>query len=756
MADKRYLIGFGERLSEDVQLVRGRPGPKDYPYGFEESRDRLAPQFESAAKELASLPDLALPANYAALNVTLHPTFLAMSYYPDAWVRHLGLIHLGSRSVSVHPDRVLPRSSDSRPSQQVAPQLILAGERSSLIDFSEGLPDWAAPTNLVEDSFRRIEEVGLPGDERVKALPERLKNRELVPIEVALHAPSNFDSDVVKDFVAYASSIEIDVENPRLTRTSELAFLSFYAPASAFVDLAKFSFLRVLRAAPRIAPLEPRKLLRKHTAPAQLPEHTVRAPDLAVAVFDGGLPSDHGLDAWVRTYDAPGVGSPSTVAQEHGLGVTSALLFGPIGTSHRLDVPFASVDHWRVLDEDDVNGNDDFECLRILQRIEEVLASQNYDFINISLGPDESIVDDDVSLWTARLDELLSQGTTLASVAAGNNGHLDSSLGLNRVQPPSDGVNVLAVGAGVPTSTGHGWSRAYYSACGPGRSPGVVKPDTTFFGGDEDTPFGVLERSSGQVANVNGTSYAAPLALRTAVGIRASFEHEIWAPTLKALLVHSATPDDNRELHGWGFVNHAVEDLVLCNDGEAHVIYQRKVVSGQTVRFRIPAPNGLRGTVAIRATLCFFSEVDPQDAINYTRSGLTVTFRPDLTKFKTTTSNRGAQRTALVPTPDSFFQAADYRLTERALRDGHKWETTLSAEKNKRATSLNNPVFDVSYTSRVRSRRGPGVPISLGLVISLYNKNTADLYNRVVQAYQNRLQPLSPRTRVPTTVQARV
>ena len=43
-------------------------------------------------------------------------------------------------------------------------------------------------------------------------------------------------------------------------------------------------------------------------------------------------------------------------------------------------------------------------------------------------------------------------------------------------------MNALAVGAADDTGTG--WARAPYSAIGPGRSPGVVKPDLMAFGGN--------------------------------------------------------------------------------------------------------------------------------------------------------------------------------------------------------------------------------------------------------------------------------
>jgi hypothetical protein len=71
------------------------------------------------------------------------------------------------------------------------------------------------------------------------------------------------------------------------------------------------------------------------------------------------------------------------------------------------------------------------------------------------------------------LDGHLSLGRTLMTVAVGNDGNVDGGMG--RIQPPADAVNALAVGA--CDSREFMWNRASYSCYGPGRSPGLVKPD---------------------------------------------------------------------------------------------------------------------------------------------------------------------------------------------------------------------------------------------------------------------------------------
>ncbi|WP_434120033.1 S8 family serine peptidase [Pseudomonas fortuita] len=137
----------------------------------------------------------------------------------------------------------------------------------------------------------------------------------------------------------------------------------------------------------------------------------------------------------------------------------------------------------------------------------------------------------------------------LATVAVGNDGDVD---GANRIQPPGDMVNALAIGAADTSCTK--WKRAEYSCIGPGRSPGYVKPDGIAFGGSTSEPFKVFNPLLGSTVGVQGTSYSAPLTLRTAAGVACSTSYEMTAIALKALLVHHAEYKRriSRNEIGWG------------------------------------------------------------------------------------------------------------------------------------------------------------------------------------------------------------
>lgn len=749
MASPRYLIGQGEKLSEEISRPQRGMGEKAHPYSFPEARRRLTPQWRSTARSIEALPDLACPGGQAALELTLHPSYLAKSYYPNEFIRELNLRHLGSRATHIIPDKVVAARAEESGKAQPAPVIYLAGDAKQLVRFGQIAGQWTPHNETVEDAFRRIETVATPGRNRLKSLSHRFESRKAIPLEAVIHNPEELsNSEVIQTFAEFMKSLDVQLDLNRLRQAGGLAFMPIIARRDRLEEILNFSFLRALREAPRIVPFDPVIRSIGRAFPVTLANDDAVAPDLSVAIFDGGLPDGHGLDRWVTLHDAPGVGAPVAKAQRHGLAVTSAFLFGPLAQGQPLSRPYANVDHWRVYGESDQSS--DFEAIDLLDRIENALTSRRYDFINISLGPDYPLDDDDISPWTARLDQILATGETVATIACGNNGELDKASGLNRIQPPSDGVNMLAVGAS--DSFGPSWRRASYSACGPGRSPGYVKPDLLSFGGSHGTPLLALSAVAPHAASgTMGTSFAAPITMRTGTGVRSQFTEPLWAPAIKALLVHHATGEDTTRMeNGWGFVSHGLGDLVLCDDYEAHIVYQRPMPPTGAVRLYLPIPDNLKGNVEIKATFCFYCEVDPEDAINYTRAGLDIQFRPNTTKIPPPYVKGSKLITPTLPAADSFFSSKDFYATEHMRRDdAQKWETTLSRTKTKQASSLKQPAFDVSHIVREHGHGGRRpASMKFALALTIRNRWAKDLYDRVIVNSGNRLQPMRPRAGV--------
>jgi hypothetical protein len=418
------------------------------------------------------------------------------------------------------------------------------------------------------------------------------------------------------------------------------------------------------------------------------------------------------------------------------------VLFGSADV-HPLERPYARVDHYRVLDVH--SEADPFELYEVLERISSILDTTPYQFVNLSLGPTLPIDDDDVHAWTAVLDEKLSEGQCLTTIAAGNTGtEPHTPVQPWRIQVPSDCVNGLTVGS-CDRRTGE-WNRADYSSRGPGRSPGIVKPDLIAFGGSHHEPFWVFDpHTVDQLVPTAGTSYSAPATLRVGAAIRAHFGSVLSPLALKALLIHSTNDGGRiRDEVGWGKLPEDVQDLVVCPDSSARVVYQDEIGAAKYRRIRIPLPHdGLTGMVRITATFCFATEVDPEHPGNYTRSGLTITFRPDITHF--------TDADAFHPKSEPFFKPDTLYPTEHELRkDAHKWETCLHRMRRKQSRTLNQPVFDIHYNSRIDGHAGISMrKIHYALVITVEAPKVRDFYNRVVRAYRAQLQPLMPIIQVP-------
>jgi len=291
------------------------------------------------------------------------------------------------------------------------------------------------------------------------------------------------------------------------------------------------------------------------------------------------------------------------------------------------------------------------------------------------------------------LDDYLADGKCLASIAVGNGGKRDVALAANRVQVPADYVNALAIGAAdTPDAE---WARATYSSIGPGRSPGLIKPDLVSFGGSTARPFLVLsDKEAPKLEPTGGTSFAAPSTLRMGTGIRAHLGASLSPLAIRALLVHCAEPADIPHVEiGWGRTAQHLADIAICDDDTVRVVFEGTITASKYIRAPVPVPEEpLDGLVKIKATLVYATEVDPHHPGNYTRAGLDPIFR----------RNRGKVRdNATHAVFKSFFGKDRPTVTEDELRrDAWKWENCLHGENVYRGRSLDAPAFDIHYNAR--------------------------------------------------------
>lgn len=738
MKRRNFLLGKGERLVEDVWGVRGG-GPKSHPYTFAEAKHRIEPMLTRVVRGIDQLPAEACPNDVAVAAVTLNPEYIAKSYFPEKLFETLGLETVGSRPRRITPEK---RSKGREPEESITTELFVMGPRSAFRSWRSALPDWAETATGAKD-LPSIEEVAAPSArDKIKG---RMPRKGTVVFEVVLHSGGDGPKGVVKQFKHYLDRIGIGVGLGRRFDAGGLCFVELEAPVEAAERIATFTPVRAVRQMPTLRILRPSfRSSRVPMETIELPTKGPLDPNIRVAIFDGGIPKGHPVTKWVKPIEPPGIGDPWEDFQKHGVGVTSAFLFGHIDPSKPLDRPYASVDHYRVLDT--VPSQDPHELYEVLDRIDRVLVEKKYDFINLSVGPYPPVEDDDVHAWTAVLDDRLSRGDTLATIAVGNNGQLSAADGLNRIQVPSDCVNALAVGACDNFDTP--WQRCSYSSVGPGRSPGLVKPDFVEFGGTLQRPFIVIHDGKALALEATeGTSFSAPSVLRLGAGLRAHFGKSLSILAIRALLVHTTEACDYPcEDVGRGRVARSVQDIVLCDDDTVRVVYQGTIAPTRYIRAPIPVPSGtIPGKVTITATLCYPTGVDPHHPGNYTRAGLEPTFRPHDQKRNDPDQVHADSK--------SFFGKAQSGLLEEELRrDAWKWENCLHTQVSFLGKSLRNPVLDIHYNARMGGRdHAPEEKLPYALVVSVHARHLGDLYDNVVRKYAKHLEALRPVVDIPVT-----
>lgn len=728
-----FLLGRGELLTSPILGPKIKPKKKEA-YSFDEATKRLTPQFATTASDLAGLPALACPNDFAVARVTMNPSFLARTFFPEYILRAVGLETIGSRTVSIVPDKW---TKTKVPSESTTTELFVAGARLTFQKINSIIPSFTIDSREASD-LTHIEQIrAFSPSEKIVSVSEQERY-----YEVGVHLlPSTNANDVRTPFLKFASSLGIHVHSELTFTAGNLWFVPVEGSSQQLEMLAQFVFVRVIRPLPPLRSIRPYFRNSGVVVNCELPVEQPISSLPRVAILDGGIPESHVIQPWLQTYHKLDESADDDVdSVHHGLAVTSAFLFGPIQPNGTASRPFSYINHLRVFDAKTAD-EDPLELYRVLGLIEQVLLSRQFEFINLSLGPDLPIEDHDVHSWTSVIDHLLSDGNTLMTIAIGNNGQRDALSGNARVQVPADCVNAVAVGSA--TSTDSTWQRSSYSALGPGRSPGVVKPDVVGFGGCANNYFHVL--AAGNTPNLVpqlGTSLSAPYILRSAVGIRAILGGDLSPMVIKALLVHSADRSNSHRTEvGWGKVPDDVMSLITSPPGVARIVYQGELLPGKYLRAKLPLPvNGLDGNVKITATFCYASPTDPQDLASYTRAGLEVTFRPHMNK-----TTKGSQN----PKSKGFFSSKEYMTEAERRRDTGKWETVLHDSVNMRGSSLQDPVFDIHYNAREAGHRSSGIKIPYALIITVGAPNHADLYADILAAYTNVLVPIQPQVSLP-------
>ena len=734
--ESNFLIGNGEKLISK-EVIRNGGGTKQQPYTFEEAKERIAFQLESIISDVSKLPDAAKPNDEAVISVTLHPRYVSKSDHPQKFFESQDLVAVGSKPKHIKPDNWGTKKVPDNAS--LTDVYYIKSSISNLNHFLHTIDE--LPEDELNKTICYFERLDIDSsEEKFQGNIEEFKDKNEVLMECVIH--NGTSENILSGFFSYLSTLDksINFEVGKVRTVGQLGFVPIVTDKRNIAAIGKFSFLRVFRKMPDLRPFRPSLARNLQDQLSDLP-NDVLFENFKALIFDGGLPQGLGLPNYINYEEIEGIGAATDELTQHGLAVTSAYLFGHIHDITALR-PISNVTHVRVLGEKHFNPVtiDDIELYDVIDSMVEYMEKENPDLVNISLGPDCSVDDNEVTYWTAKLDSYAAKKDILITVAAGNNGNSSELGGLNRVQIPSDGVNILSVGAA--SSTDNNWERASYSAMGPGRNPGIVKPDVLAFGGSENNFFKVLELHNGHLVinKQQGTSFAAPLVMRSAAYIKGNFGSNVTNMALRAILIHQSDMKNfTHEDVGWGKCHDDLNYAITCNDYEVTVIYQDELAVGSFTRLPLPIDNiNFEGNVTIKSTIVSRTGIDPEYAAAYTKNGFEVAFRPNQENI-----NDGSEHPKTKPffPQDKVSQSSEYTMKSQ----GAKWECVRKDEKTFRATSLLNPVFDLTSHHRSQGQdETEKQPIEFVCVITIKCEKLNDLYNEVVRNYRGILNPLTP------------
>jgi hypothetical protein len=693
---------------------------------------------ELLVEELHDLPRAARPGGEAVAVMTLHPQFLSKSAYPARLLRDLGLEKVGSRPTTVTPEK-WTRKGEPQPSRTV--DLFVAGSLEQFENLGQVIPRaslLAREVTSIEEIYK-IEDLRAPiADERLRIDPSVAPD-EPAMYEVVLHAQASRTGDqMVSAFLEYARASEIQANEERRLYAGGLCFVPLLMTRDQAQGIADFSFIRSIRPLPPLRQLNPNPEA-VEGFDVQLPSAEPISPDIKVAILDGGFDSNSPLSKWVRSFEAPGLKEATEEFIDHGTTVASAFLFGNLRPEASLIAPYSNVDVWRVIDADAYS--DPFHLFDGLRAVQDVLRSRQYEYINISFGPRREVDPADIDPWTAVLDEYAADGSVLISIATGNWLEQERDTGQQGLQIPADAVNALSVGAA--DSSAEDWDVASYSAIGPARSPGWVKPDVVAFGGEQSTePFYVLDPIEPESSiGTEGTSYASPLALRLAVGLRAHFGSDISPMVARALLVHTASDDTSSIEAGWGRIADDIASIATCPDHAVRVIYEGRLTPAKFLRAEVPLPDGgLPSHVHLTATVVCATGVDSADPSSYTRAGAHAIFRPNALDKSTAQSTYAKSH--------SLFHRSDYGGAE-VREDAPTWEPVVHGVAKIASKKLYQPVIDLHYNARDAGGLSQSSPdVRYAMVLTIAAPGATDFYDRVRARYRNILTTIQPRVQI--------
>lgn len=483
------------------------------------------------------------------------------------------------------------------------------------------------------------------------------------------------------------------------------------------------------------------------------PENEFSYPSLGI--IDGGI--SHIFDSWIT--DRWDILDDAHKNLEHGTFIAGLVVNGRRLNSEAIcpEPDGVNIVDISILPEDPAfldyfpNGGADF-----LDEISTAVSqtSDETRIYNISLCSDNPVDPVWYSYAAERLDEIAEENDVIFFISAGNTDEHDarpewasdevrvlSDLATGRndgILQPAESVRNVSVAALNPPDLPESipYAPARYSRRGPGLRVGV-KPDIAHVGGG-GTPLPPLGHGlfsvypHGEVYSSLGTSFATPLAAKTAAVLDNSIVGHVTRETIIALLLHhSRTPQPlisknlrrvSRDLVGFGIPS-SVDEIFEDDDHSMTLVFSHRLLRNQQVSFEFDWPRSLvdknrkcRGKA--RLTLVSSPPLNADFGAEFVRVNIEAALQQRVAKGK---PNQWVGQLDPVYLPGK----SDPLIEAERIKYGFKWSPTKMLERNMHGVgSSQNWKLSIKYLSRTDDSEIPfdGVPFTAILTISDPNR----------------------------------
>lgn len=744
MSDKLPILAHGENYIDAV-FKRTGAGTKKYPGSYEDAKNRMLSDLDVITDALEDRPEMYMPEKVICFR--MEPKFEAKSYSPDPIVSAVsdGMKIIGGRKYTY-----ATYEEKKEKAKLYYIRTHTTGIKKLRDILSAGFKDNQESWKHSIQSIRTIDL--MPGEEKMMGFPQGWSEGF---VEFVLHPLGEDTTQETVDHFIRLSGLEKSDMNIREYNDG----LTFIAAKASKINLDAVADFNPLRSIHPICDYD-EAVLRRMTVEGPKPPLKHTSPEVIIGTFDSGI--DDTLPYFSGYAENIDLVKNNKRNYEHGSGVTGALLYGNlrgIDSKTILDSPHEYVKMFRVLPEDGTTyaGNPEGKLglYETIDHIEETVRKYSeIKLFNISLGPRMPIIDDELNRFTYALDRLVFDTgkdgiNPLFTVACGNDGNAE----MNRIQPPSDMINGIAVGAYTMNGLNEPY-RASYSCVGPGREGAKIKPDILEFGGSSDYPFISVSKEAGEVSMYAGTSLAAPLAMHKVAEMIAASE-EISPQLARTILIQNAELSEGKghtNEEGYGYLTKNPDEMLQCSDNKVTILYEGVLEAPMTAKLPVFSPGieKVKGNVKITWTIATVVNPDINDVDAYSGNGIEDTFYPHSYKY---TFRRGKESASLnlleegssvrmqklldngyTQTMMPNSRAAKNYKDENELRNTDlKWDTAIKKTVTLRGSSLYMPFITVHALGR-NGHENDDVRYFMAVTIEAPNYQ-GSMYDEILSAY---------------------